>query len=92
MVLVWGMTALAGSLTEDTVQEIVSGRGDYDDETRNAVRNFEGTPPTYLGLSSDQRSGFMGKVFEIIEGAEIDEDDVLEGYSEIVLFMAKSDE
>ena len=91
MVLVWGMTALAGSLTEDTVQEIVSGRGDYDDETRNAVRNFEGTPPTYLGLSSDQRSGFMGKVFEIIEGAEIDEDDVLEGYSEIVLFMVKSD-
>jgi hypothetical protein len=33
----------------------------------------------------------MGKVFEIIEGAEIDEDDVLEGYSEIVLFMVKSD-
>ena len=92
LVMQCAMTALEGTLSEDTVQEIVAGQGNYDDETRSRVRNWgAGHLPTYLGLSSEQRIGLIGKVFEIIEEAELDEDEILEEYSDIVLFMAKPD-
>lgn len=89
MVIVAAMTAITSTMTEETIAEIVSGRGDYGDETRSAVRSFEGPPPTYLGLSPEQRSEYIGKVFEVIEGTEGDEDEILGDYGEAVLFMVR---